>query len=61
MDEKGIQEMHITLLGNIPIDLELRQGGDAGVPLMASAPDSEVGRVFQMLAKEFVGIIENHN
>ena len=41
--EKLSQETGIPLLGNIPIDLELRQGGDAGVPLMVSKPDSEVG------------------
>ena len=49
--EKLSQETGIPLLGAIPIDLELRQGGDAGVPLMVSKPDSETGRIFQLVAK----------
>ena len=49
--EKLSQETGIPLLGNIPIDLELRQGGDAGMPLMVSKPDSDVGQIFQKAAK----------
>jgi ATP-binding protein involved in chromosome partitioning len=30
----------VPLLGQIPIDQRLREGGDAGVPIVASAPDS---------------------
>ena len=52
MDEKLSRETGLPLLGAIPLDLELRQGGDTGMPLMASAPDSEAGRIFQKIAKE---------
>jgi ATP-binding protein involved in chromosome partitioning len=30
----------VPLLGQVPIDQRLREGGDAGVPIVASAPDS---------------------
>jgi len=48
--EKLSQEADIPLFGAIPIDLELRQGGDTGVPLMVSSPNSSTGLVFQAIA-----------
>lgn len=35
-----------------PFGLELGQGGDSGVPLLVSAPDSENGWIFQQVARE---------
>ena len=46
------KEADIPLLGAIPLDLDLRQGGDNGVPLMVSAPDSPTGHVFQSIAQK---------
>jgi len=50
--EKLSRETGLPLLGAIPFDLELGRGGDNGVPLLVSAPDSETGRIFQQVAKE---------
>jgi ATP-binding protein involved in chromosome partitioning len=38
------------LLGRIPITVALRESGDAGAPLVLSAPDSEAGRAFREIA-----------
>ena len=56
--EKLSRETGIPLLGAIPLDLELRQGGDVGVPLMVSAPDSVSGRIFQKIAKKLIELID---
>ncbi|MBM9513797.1 Mrp/NBP35 family ATP-binding protein [Desulfogranum marinum] len=45
------EEANIPLIGTIPLDLALGQGGDSGVPLMVSAPHSTTGVVFQEIAK----------
>lgn len=50
--EQLSQETGIPLLGAIPIDLELGRGGDTGIPLMISAPDSSTGTVFQSIAEK---------
>lgn len=50
--EQLSQETGIPLLGSIPIDLEIGKGGDNGVPLMASAPDSLTGMIFQTIAQK---------
>lgn len=39
------------LLGQIPLVPELRAGGDNGLPIMISDPDSEAGQAFLALAK----------
>lgn len=48
--EKLSHEMDVPFLGAIPIDIELRKGGDKGVPLMVEAPGSETVRVFREIA-----------
>jgi ATP-binding protein involved in chromosome partitioning len=45
------------LLEKIPIDLEIGKGGDSGVPLMLSAPDSEPGRIFQAVAEKIMDVM----
>jgi ATP-binding protein involved in chromosome partitioning len=45
-------ELNLPLLGAVPIDLEIRIAGDAGVPLMVAAPESEAGRIFQKIVRD---------
>ena len=42
----------LPFLGEIPIDVELRKGADAGRPLVAVAPDSETSKAFLSLAEK---------
>jgi ATP-binding protein involved in chromosome partitioning len=46
------QELDLPLLGALPIDLAIRQGGDNGIPIMVSAPDSSTGVIFQEIAQK---------
>ncbi|MBU0663941.1 MAG: Mrp/NBP35 family ATP-binding protein [Proteobacteria bacterium] len=50
--ERLSQETGIPLLGAIPLAIEIRQGGDNGVPLMVSEPQSTTGGIFQTIAKK---------
>ncbi len=50
--ERLSQESGIPLLGAIPLDLELRQGGDNGVPLVVASPDSSTSLIFQTIAQK---------
>jgi ATP-binding protein involved in chromosome partitioning len=54
--QKLSEEFGLPLLGKIPIDLEIVKGGDSGVPLMVSAPDSESGRIFQVIAEKIMDV-----
>jgi len=42
----------VPLLGRIPLMTELREGGDAGTPIVLSAPDSPAGRELRQAARE---------
>ena len=44
-------ELDVPLLAQIPLTNQLREGGDAGRPIAAVAPESESGRIFAELAR----------
>ena len=44
------RQLDVPLLASLPIDIALREGGDAGVPLMSWSPDSETGKLFASVA-----------
>lgn len=48
-------ELGLPLLGSVPIELDIRIGGDSGVPLMIATPDSSSGRIFQSIAQNILG------
>ncbi len=51
----GVREaaarMRLPFLGEVPIDLAIREGGDSGSPLVAAHPDSPQTRVFREMAE----------
>jgi len=42
----------VPLLGQVPLDPQLREGGDAGVPLVLSAPDSPAAKSLRAVAEK---------
>ena len=50
--EQLSKETDLPLLGAIPFDIELRKGGDSGVPLMVSTPESTAGIAFKEIAEK---------
>jgi ATP-binding protein involved in chromosome partitioning len=42
----------VPLLGQVPLDPHLREGGDAGVPLVLSAPDSPAAKSLRAVAEK---------
>jgi ATP-binding protein involved in chromosome partitioning len=51
-------ELGVPFLGEVPIDIALRQGGDDGRPLVHTAPDSATARVFADIAEAVRAAIE---
>jgi len=45
------RELHVPLLGQVPIDPQLPAGGDLGEPVVWSHPESETAGVFRAVAK----------
>jgi ATP-binding protein involved in chromosome partitioning len=46
------EELGLEFLGEIPLDMKTRVGGDTGVPIVESDPDSPQGQVFMRLAEQ---------
>src|SRR4051795_8912428 len=49
--EKMSEELGVPFVGRIPIYQPIREGSDAGVPLMISEPESPAGRAFLAAAE----------
>ncbi len=47
----------IPLLGEIPIDLEIRRGGDAGEPVVVARPESPTAIAFREAARKLAGVV----
>lgn len=49
--EKLAQSRNIPFLGRVPLDAEVRKGGDRGRPIVIHAPETAAGMAFQKLAQ----------
>ena len=45
-----LRELGIRFLGAVPIDVQVREGGDSGAPIVAAAPDSPAGAALRQIA-----------
>ena len=54
---KASQRLEVPFLGEIPLDLVLRQGADVGRPVLIEAPTSPVADVFRQVAGNLAGRI----
>jgi ATP-binding protein involved in chromosome partitioning len=46
------EQLGVPLLGQVPLVPQLREGGDAGLPVTVSHPDGEAGSAFEAIARE---------
>ena len=50
--QKLCDEYGLNFLGEVPMGIEVREGGDSGVPVVISAPDSPQSAAFRHVAEE---------
>jgi ATP-binding protein involved in chromosome partitioning len=53
------EEMHLDLLGEIPLDPRVREAGDAGTPSIIAAPDTPAGIGFRAIADRVAEAVES--
>ncbi len=46
------EKLGVPLLANIPLDIKIRTGADAGIPVVASHPGKQSAMIFQNLARQ---------
>jgi len=50
--ERLALEYNLNFLGQVPIGMEVREGGDSGIPVVVSSPDSPQTVAFKKVAEE---------
>jgi len=50
--EKLAEERNLTFLGRVPLQTDVREGGDYGRPVVAFNPDSPAGQAFASIARK---------
>ena len=50
--EKASQELDVPLLGCIPLEISLREGGDRGIPIVVAEPDSASAQALTKIAEQ---------
>ena len=56
--KKECERLDVPLLGEVPIDPDIRAGGDAGTPIVVSKPDSPQTKAFRDIAQEIITHLE---
>ena len=51
---KTAERFGIPFLAELPLEIIVRQGGDMGMPVVESEPDSPIGKAFQEAAQDIV-------
>lgn len=57
--EELAAEMSVPFLGRVPLDLAVREAGDAGVPTVVSAPDSPAGRALLEMCEALLATLDS--
>ncbi len=53
-------DLEVELLGQVPLDLQIRIGSDQGIPIVISDPDCEAAKVFFSIAERIFEKLENN-
>ncbi len=55
--QQAAEKMGIRFLGEVPIDLGIREGGDKGMPIVSSSPDGPQAQAFFAVARNVAGAV----
>ena len=58
---KAAEAFGVPFLGEIPLELRVREGGDKGVPVVRSHPESLEGKAFAEMARNIAGRVSTEN
>jgi ATP-binding protein involved in chromosome partitioning len=53
--EKTAAELDVPLLGCVPLEISLRQGGDRGIPIVIAEPNSASAKALRAIALSIAG------
>ncbi len=53
------EKLAVSYLGGLPLTMSVREQSDSGVPIVAKSPDSEVGVIYQQMARKLMLNVSN--
>ncbi|MEL6221258.1 MAG: Mrp/NBP35 family ATP-binding protein [Cyanobacteria bacterium J06627_8] len=53
--QRTSDELELPLLGCVPLEIDLREGGDSGIPIVVSHPKSESAKALRAIAQQVAG------
>ncbi|HWB58410.1 MAG TPA: P-loop NTPase, partial [Chthoniobacteraceae bacterium] len=56
--EREAARLHVPLLAQIPIDIEMRESGDRGCPIASASPQSAVAEAFEKVALQLRQVLQ---
>ncbi len=59
--KKTSDELGIDLLGCVPLEISLREGGDRGVPIVLGHPESASAKALKEIAKAIAAKVQEHD
>lgn len=60
-EKKISKELNTTFLGGIPIDPRIREGGDAGMPMVYGIPDANETNILMEISRKFTEQVNIRN
>ncbi|PWU04664.1 MAG: chromosome partitioning protein, partial [Verrucomicrobia bacterium] len=57
--QKIARSLNTELLGQVPLDIEVRIGSDQGIPIVVSNPESNASKAFFDIARKILEKLEN--
>jgi ATP-binding protein involved in chromosome partitioning len=58
---RAAELMGISFLGEVPLELSIREGGDKGLPIVSERPDSEQAKSFMAVAGQVAASVSRSN
>jgi ATP-binding protein involved in chromosome partitioning len=55
------EDMQIPFLGEVPIDIRVRSGGDEGAPIVSAVPDAPAAQAFTAVARQVAAQVSIQN
>ncbi|OGL60043.1 MAG: hypothetical protein A3J27_12905 [Candidatus Tectomicrobia bacterium RIFCSPLOWO2_12_FULL_69_37] len=59
--QRAAARYEVPFLGSVPLDIQIRLGGDRGTPIVAGEPESSVARAFREAARNVALQVAIHN
>ncbi len=55
--ERMAAQYGVPLLGSLPLEIGIREQGDAGIPIVSAAPDSAAAQAYRQTARRMVAVL----